>query len=109
MLTNSGLKLLGSWLSPGLGLTRGSRRHPWQDTHELVHAVMVATEARTPTITKSFEVALAAGVATHKKISYTNPYVPLLSPLLALLVLRGSKESGAALRQLVARHTQRGV
>jgi hypothetical protein len=40
-----------------------------------VHALMVATEARTPTITKSFEVALTAGVATHKKISYTNPYV----------------------------------
>ena len=46
-----------------------------------MHALMVATEARTPTITKSFEVALTAGVATHKKISYTNPCVfPALEP-----------------------------
>lgn len=39
------------------------------DTHELVHALMVATDARTPTISKSFEVCALPGQHTPLNVS----------------------------------------
>jgi len=44
------------------------------EARELVHALLVSTEARAPTISKTFEVELHPHELTHKKISYTNPY-----------------------------------
>ena len=44
------------------------------DRRELVHSRLVSTDARGPTINKTFDVDLSPGVRCHKKITYTNPY-----------------------------------
>lgn len=44
------------------------------DTRELVHPLLVATDARAPTVSRTFDVEIPRGLQVHKKISYTNPY-----------------------------------
>ena len=44
------------------------------ERRELVHSRLAATDARAPTVSKTFEVDLTAGIRSHKKITYTNPY-----------------------------------
>ena len=41
---------------------------------ELVHSRLVATDARGPVVSKTFDVDAAPGTRAHKKITYTNPY-----------------------------------
>ena len=41
---------------------------------ELVHSRLVATDARGPVVSKTFDVDAAPGARAHKKITYTNPY-----------------------------------
>jgi len=44
------------------------------ERRELVHSRLVSTDARAPTVSKTFEVDLCLGLRAHKKITYTNPY-----------------------------------
>lgn len=44
------------------------------DTRELVHPLLVCTDARAPTVSRTFEVELPKGIKVHKKITYANPY-----------------------------------
>jgi nephrocystin-4 len=45
-----------------------------ETTGALVHARLISTRARAPTPSRTFDVTVAHGVATHKKLSYANPY-----------------------------------
>ena len=44
------------------------------ERNELVHSRLAASDARAPTVSKTFEVDLSPGIRAHKKITYTNPY-----------------------------------
>ena len=44
------------------------------ENRRLVHSRVVATDARGPSVSKTFDVAAVPGARSHKKITYTNPY-----------------------------------
>ena len=44
------------------------------ETRELVQPLLVATDARAPTVSRTFDVEISRGLQVHKKITYTNPY-----------------------------------
>ena len=58
------------------------------DTHELVSGWLLQTSTSLPLVTKTFQVDLRVGEASHKKIMYKNPWDEARK-----YVLRSSNES----------------